>query len=106
MNDKYARAVKYLKAHPLEIQYHWNYPRPDGPGCLFQPASRNENTKNDQSIGCLTQIRCGGWNAETVKLTLAIRADERIPDLSDGITPDNLHAFAQWQRRLDRELMK
>lgn len=108
MNDKYARAVKYLKAHPWEIPQFWVNASPDGPGCLFQLARRNGKriTKNGQFIGCLTQIRFGGWNAQTKKLTLDISADERIPDSVYRITPDNLHVFAQWQRRLDKELRK
>lgn len=53
--------------------------------------------------GCLTQVR-RGVEAQTKSLTLAIRADSRLPDNPDDIRPHHLPIFAEWQRRIDREL--
>ena len=55
--------------------------------------------------GCLTQVR--NWSANfapSCEITQAIRADERIPKNPSDITVDDLHVFAAWQRKLDREL--
>lgn len=35
---------------------------------------------------------------------LTLAADKRIPKKPEGITPENLKHFAEWQRRLDIEL--
>lgn len=54
--------------------------------------------------GCLTQVRAFEFGAETDELTAAIRADNRIPDNPRAIGVLDLPVFAEWQRRLDREL--
>jgi hypothetical protein len=72
--------------------------------CLFQFASRSGRTK--KSIGCLTMIRHNPkrFHAETEALTEEISKDERIPKNENGITIKTLPVFAEWQRRLDKEL--
>lgn len=52
---------------------------------------------------CLTGIRAG-MPGPTPKLSKAIMADVRIPLIPGDITPESLPAFAEWQRRLDREI--
>jgi len=54
--------------------------------------------------GCLTMIRRGHKYAWTDELTKEIRSDERIPDADFDITPEHLPVFAEWQRRLDKEI--
>jgi hypothetical protein len=39
-------------------------------------------------------------------LTKAIRADARIPEGPQWITVNDLPVFAEWQRRLDKELKR
>lgn len=67
---------------------------------LFQFAGE---TTNNRYAGCLTMVR-GNFTAETPELTAEIRADERIPKNVREITRESLPVFAEWQRRLDREL--
>lgn len=101
--DKYDRAIKFLQKHPAQIESAWisGLSDPTAPGAvLFTSAG------DSMSHGCLTMIRGGGWDAATRKLTRAIRADKRIPDNGDYITVANLPVFAEWQRRLDRELKR
>ena len=40
----------------------------------------------------------------TPELTKAIRKDPRIPKLPKNITVADLPVFAEWQRRLDKEI--
>ncbi len=73
--------------------------------CLFQFTGPNG------SCGCLTQIRNERMRGPTPELTEEIRADDRIPvsvnalaDLRDDELRAALQPFAEWQRRLDREI--
>lgn len=70
------------------------------------------------NCGCLTQIRNGGLDnceAWTRELTNQIHADERIPANMDAFGGEfdemteferfkALQPFAEWQRRIDKEL--
>lgn len=68
----------------------------------YNPETRDEPC---WKYGCLTMIHDGPeYKAQTPELTEAIRADGRIPDDPDEIEPEHLPVFAEWQRRLDREL--
>lgn len=104
--DKYDEAIAYLTEHPSKIQTAWNWPDDDlygdgeiNGGCLFQIVGDYEE------CGCLTQIRLNPYRiAPTAALTDAIRADERIPKSPEQITIADLPVFAEWQRRLDKEL--
>ena len=106
--DKYDKAVKYLERHPEEINEAWGspttYDRSKGDhiaGCLFMIAG-NENTHN---CGCLTQVRGSTVSvALTPALTKAIRKDKRIPKSPDLITVEDLPVFAEWQRKIDKEI--
>lgn len=103
--DKYDKAISYLKEFPSEIFPAWRDPSTHVCGCLFQYANYNGEFNMHVKYGCLTQIRGTNYKvAATDKLTNEIRQDERIPDSYDRITVDNLHVFAEWQRRLDKEL--
>lgn len=110
MSDKYTKAVQYLRENPQEIFSAWvNGANPqalersglkNNPGSvLFQPAG---NCKEDASIGCLTMIRIanGKYRAVTPELTLAIRADTKLPSIPSHITVDHLPVFAKWMRKL------
>lgn len=93
MKDKYDRAVEYLTQYPENISGAW------GAGItLFQYCG------DGQYFGCLTEVKSLCFPAETEKLTKAIRLDNRIPKKGCDIKPEHLHVFAEWQRRLDREL--
>lgn len=105
--DKYDLAIDYLTDNPEEIYSAWGDPYDHQAGCLFYYATRKYSpNKVPESIGCLTQIRQGVLypDAETEKLTHEIAADERIPDKLGEVTVDDLPVFAEWQRRLDKEL--
>jgi len=106
--DKYDEAIEFLKAHPSEIHEAWSEIEDDPPHpahCLFQAATKDGRVDSIASFGCLTQIRgMGSWDAATPELTEAIRADDRIPGNPLSISVDHLPVFAEWQRRIDREL--
>jgi hypothetical protein len=107
MKDKYDEAIEYLQLMPKEMIYAWNGPRGHSAGILFSFCSsdRRSKYKNANVIGCLTLIRQKDYYiAETPALTAAIQADERMPDHEDKITIDSLPVFAEWQRRIDKEL--
>ena len=119
MSDKYQKAVKYLERHPDEITEAWFNPNKHVAGCLFQYANKTGLSQDLPDVngavcsqGCLTMVRCPTngceiktrWVAETPELTEAIQADTRIPDRRDYINVTNLHVFAEWQARLDKEL--
>ena len=99
--DKYDKAIAYLKENPDAIQDAWVTPDLHQAGCLFAFAGPIEK----DGIGCLTQIRgYHAYHAETEALTLEIKNDTRIPEGIQDVTVDNLEIFAEWQRRLDKEL--
>lgn len=124
--DKYDEAIDWLVANPLcgehetefvtAVERAWNLPRlSEMGGCLFimaTPSGECEEAPSGMSCGCLTQIRRGDWaHAWTSELTEAIRADERIPAIPDDLFDlrgdelrTALQPFAEWQRRLDREI--
>ena len=104
--DKYDEAVEYLKDHPDNIREAWINPAGEMGGCLFGfvSGSRRTGRVDGQSVGCLTTIVLGIDVAETEGLTVAIRADDRLPDSDLGITVELLPVFAEWQRRIDLEL--
>lgn len=102
MSDKYDEQIEYLVKNPQEISSHWV----SGRG-LFQLTCLGG--------GCLTMIRKGRALAPTPELSVAIRADERIPkDASElsarfyGATPaerrELLQPFAEWRRKIDQEI--
>lgn len=119
MPDAYDYAVAYLTERPTEIAKAWININTHPAGCLFQIAvnchdmSRIENDPKFNGIcGCLTQIRKDRktpqylpmFKAQTEELTAAIQADARIPEEDYEIKPEHLAVFAEWQRRLDKEL--
>ena len=110
MKDKYDEAVEYLTARPEEILETWTYPSSKQAGCLFgfatpDPFVRAFNKEQAGRLcGCLTEIKGRGQDAWTDELTAAIRGDERIPSHGAYITVEHLPIFAEWQRRIDKEL--
>jgi hypothetical protein len=56
--------------------------------------------------GCMTQIKLepSKYDAPTRELKEAILADDRIPNDPMSITRELLPVFAEWQRRIDKEL--
>lgn len=99
--DKYDAEIERLKnATQDEIAESWNECEP-----LFKRCCRFGELRRDYiPCGCLTQIRLGKHVAATDALTLEIRADDRIPREPHLITPAHLPIFAEWQRRIDKEL--
>lgn len=111
MSDKYQKAVAYLTEHPEEIYDAWMSGgglHPIHPAaCLFKMVSNTGESvrlESGKECGCLTMIKNGGYVAETPELTVAIRADERIPYTQREIKPEHLPVFAEWQARIDKEL--
>lgn len=72
--------------------------------CAGVTGSTSDTTVSGDWCGCLTQIRTGRYVAATDVLTAGIVSDERIPDCEVDIDFDDLPVFAEWQRRLDREI--
>lgn len=95
--------VKYLTERPDDIQRAWKSPLGNRGGSLFRFVSKSGFMEYN-ACGCLTQVASGIRDACTPELTEAIRADSRIPHDPNLITVDNLHVFAEWQRRIDKEL--
>lgn len=106
--DKYDAEIARLLAHANdeasfrnEVARSWNRGM-----LLFAVAG-------DASCGCLTQIRRTAglaadkrYHAATVSLTEAIRKDPRLPIGPEAITRESLPVFAEWQRRVDREVAR
>lgn len=111
MKDKYDIAIEYLTEHPKEILDTWSNPMGSSGGCLFQFCTPTGALDckiiegESHQCGCLTQLkRFSDRIAWTPELTNEIRADTRIPGMAEGITVADLPVFAEWQRRLDREI--
>lgn len=108
MNDKYDEAIAYLTEHPDAIHTAWFSPRLHRAGCLFQfctPDGAKGRRSDTLMCGCLTQVHGRGCNvAWTDELTEAIEQDNRLPACIDDVQVDDLPVFAEWQRRLDREI--
>jgi hypothetical protein len=104
MKDKYDKAVAYLTKHPYEILHAWQHPEDAPGGCLFLFAGETDGY--GERCGCLTQVADKNSRAQTPALTKAIRADARIPKGPQWITAKDLPVFAEWQRRLDKELKR
>ena len=116
MKDKYDVAVEYLTANPDNIYAAWK----DYSGaeykpseevlqahCLFQFVTPTGKCGVEyMGCGCLTEIRHSmrRKDACTETLTDEIRADERIPQSGYAIKVQHLPIFAEWQRRIDKEL--
>jgi len=120
--DSYDHAIqklldKHRETGHIALEMAWNFPLTAPGGCLFGFCSKNRGTESESAsnsileCGCLTQVRHGEYSAETQKLTDAIRGDKRIPhnpvaceeDYQGDLKPI-LEVFAEWQRRLDKEL--
>lgn len=104
--DKYDKAIalltKRVGAGEVDaIHKAWIAPFENRAGCLFAFTGRDPR---DRTCGCLTQVSKGMADAATPELTRAIFTDGRIPMYPDEITLADLPVFAEWQRRLDREL--
>lgn len=125
--DKYDRAIAYFNGDDMpdgfdrrdQIKNRWLNADLGGHGCLFQyvtpDGTQNIRGEDGKQCGCLTQIRLGYPRVGKVKgqipvvacttaLTQEIRRDKRIPTDPDKITLADLPVFAEWQRRLDKEL--
>jgi len=118
MSDKYDKAVAYLTRHPGQIETTWgralcsDYELDDDDkeahkkaACLFTRCGDEDG--KFQATGCLTQISHGaGVCAGTPELTKAIKADQRIPQNGEDIEVGDLSLFAEWRRRIDKEIAK
>jgi len=108
--DKYDEAVEYLRENPRTIIKNWSSPKSKESlgGCLF--AYADKTGQGIQGSGCLTMLR--GRNKSNYKvpgrpdLTQEIQNDDRLPESADDITLSHLPVFAEWQRRLDKELQR
>jgi hypothetical protein len=112
--DKYDAAIAWFSTVPAdqvqyEIEQAWMLSEPHPAGCLFQFCQKdgfNRAGAHEKQCGCLVMIRQtnSGYQAATLELTAAIKADSRIPTASWMIRLEHLPVFAEWQRRLDMEL--
>lgn len=121
--DKYDAAIQYLNDNPGEIHSAWQDPTNHEGGVLFQYATPTGSLMSEQQIkrikserlaleeipkfvdcGCLTQVRSGQMSAYTTQITSAIRADTSLPTHPQAIRLEHLPRFAEWQRRLDKEI--
>ncbi len=119
--DKYDKAVAWLTKHPKHIENTWNraFCLPSQlaeiaditkvqklahkrASCLFESCGFHQRS------GCLTQVAHGSSRQSgTPKLTRAIRADKgNIPKNGGAIKVKDLPLFANWRRRIDKELAK
>jgi hypothetical protein len=94
--DKYDLAIEILKKDPTMITEAWSNPEHHEAGCLFMWACK--------SMGCLTLIRKYQEFSSQFPQVAEIAKDERIPTRPNQITIESLPVFAEWQRRLDKEL--
>jgi hypothetical protein len=108
--DAYDEAVAYLKEHRDEIFGAWRDGfvteelNPHHAHILFRPCGHRRWNADGQLCGCLTQVKNGMGVAATPELTEAIRLDQKVPEYGTQIRAHHLEAFADWQRRIDREL--
>jgi hypothetical protein len=111
MSDKYDEAIAFLTANPHKISECWMAPDNLLAGELFQfvtPSglydSNDYMTEQCRKPGCLSQIRADRGLAWTPELTKEVKKDERIPADEYQIGVEHLPVFAEWQRRLDKEI--
>lgn len=112
--DKYDEQIQKLtsldeKERRQNIRDDWL----NGTG-IFQfctPEGKNTPYNNGylSEAGCLTMVHSWGYfvyDSEGVnsKLTEQIKLDPRFCDIGNVKTKDQLEVFAEWQRRLDKEI--
>ena len=102
--DKYDEEIEYLSERPDMIETHWCNPYCRTANGLFGYLDGRGGT-----CGCLTLVRqepdlYAGGHRHLAPLIREIAADTRIPTTPDRITVEDLPVFAEWQRRLDKEL--
>jgi hypothetical protein len=107
--DKYDEAIAYLTEHPDEIEEAWM------DGSIYPPDEDDKKKINPgacllrmlKSTGmCLTMMKNSknrSGDPYLLALVVEVNADDRIPDEDVKITVESLPAFAEWQRRFDRE---
>ncbi len=113
--DKYDKAVAWLTKNPNYIYSAWDRafccPIADSNYWSKEQIEAHEKAAclfENCGSGCLTQVAHGdGIIAGTRELTRAIRADkDNIPRGGSAITAEDLPLFANWRRRIDKELAK
>lgn len=93
MTDEYDEQIAYLTEHPEKIASEWG----DGKGLFAYLGS------GGYPYGCLTMIkRHRDRTCDVPKLAERIRADKRVPDSLNMITPASLPVFAEYQREYRR----
>lgn len=111
--DRYAKQIDYLVQNPEQIEDAWLEA-----DHLFRWVTTPEATHALSCGGCLTMLKLsperGAWMPRP--LFQALMDDPRIPDtcldnaefaeLSEEQRRNYLQPFAEWQRRLDRELVR
>ena len=96
--DVYDAEVERCSGPEIRLSTEWGHPL-----SLFSECSPRRWDAATE-CGCLTQVHSRSQKACTVALTDAIRADSRIPDWPREMEPHHLATFAEWQRRMDREI--
>ncbi len=110
MKDKYDLEIDRLMEGPIQelpirCEQAWYSDKTGRPSsCLFDYCTPT-GMATHRNCGCLTQVRNQQHGAWTPELTAAIQVDSRLPYYpSDITTREQLEIFAEWQRRLDREI--
>lgn len=88
------KAVEFLRFYPDEIRWAWANPRSHPAGIIFRPVD-------------IIGVKRGEFDGPTWQITLAIRADERIPLDVNAVGLDDLSLFVEWRNfilELDDEL--
>lgn len=105
MADKYDEQIARLLAAPnFQGAVYSDWMCCKGLFAFCTPSGTVAKPPGGGACGCLTMVKAGGWVAWTPELTAAVRADGRLPKSFLGIEPEQLPAFAEWQRRLDTEI--
>lgn len=107
--DRYDKAIEILiDTDSYELDKAWDEPQEHDAGCLF--AYVGSDPFDGRMNGCLTQVKFDGQNAETMQLALDIKACDEIVSVGEMMEMNqeqlrsSLEVFADWQRRLDKEL--
>ncbi len=103
--DAYDQAVQWLRRRPTKIARSWNLETPAR--ILFGYVNKSRgSTYRGKLCGCLTQVKSNQYEAQTKRLTNAIRVDPDVPSDPFDIRPRHLPVFAKWQRKIDKILKR
>lgn len=105
--DKYDKQIEEIKSGHSTIKEDWYKAK----GLFaFATDCKAELSSVEATVGCLVMIRNSSGivlaqdQELAKKLTNEILLDKRLPRLPEEIKEEHLPVFAEWQRRLDKEI--